>query len=97
MSLRLYLLQTLSLYIIWVAIMTTTSYAGNMSSVFSCSRRINNLTSTPAQYMLVGVYMLTRAYILTPIPIKWHDRGRYRLRQTVLQKFVCCPLPPGVP
>ena len=88
MSLRLYLLQTLSLYIIWVAIMTTTSYAGNMSSVFSCSRRINNLTSTPAQYMLVGVYMLTRAYILTPIPIKWHDRGRYRLRQTVLQKFV---------
>ncbi|GMH60794.1 hypothetical protein TL16_g03126 [Triparma laevis f. inornata] len=88
-SLRLYIWQTFVIYAVYI-IMTAINIKQSGIDHYNspCSDRISTEISSPETLVLISCWIIIRSYLLTPIPKKWRSRGKYKMRQGELQRFV---------
>ena len=49
---------------------------------------MTNEVSSPEGLVLISCWIIIRAFLFTPIPKEWRSRGKYKMRQGELQRFV---------
>ena len=90
-SLRLYIWNTIAVAVVLYSIRLTQfvmeKNSGGAQSTNPCTWLLLQMTASPEIFQLFATWMISRAYLFTPVPKSFRDRPYYKMRITFLQTF----------